>query len=879
MGNLAQQYRCESLEPYPPHLPDGWIEMTLPEIEIYLSGDRVVRITGDSGVANAPKRILESGEIAGHVRISMYDRAELESNSIQATPTMVMSTPQASFDNFAGEITCNGDVRIESPTQNLVGRRLTVRINDLEGRIDYLHLDELDYIDLYPSKSEAITVSPHRKVAKAVSSPRHRVTAQTVKAAAIEAPVGFYIATFSDNVQINQGNATEGKHASGNRMTVAFSEDANSDALVQSTQSIPSIALSNKIEAMLITTIIGTQPLPEESPVRITCDGGLMLVPLEDASLMPTETDETRIELFGSESCPVVLIDHEQQISATGLLFRHEIKQDKTDIFGEPAVMTQAELEIQAPHVWISQQDHVGGAIGQGLMQKITAQKVNTSLTWQDGVDFTFMNAEDGAQGALKKVFCRGEVELISDLNVLTCESLEVNFEKDAEDASVPSLAIAKEDVIATSDSQTLYADEAHVSFKQQDTDSGDALFGNSSADMLFATGDVQVILADGGRAFCNNLNSDIGQEEATLEGDVVIAYQRMLMNQGDKASLTLNRTTGKGKWSGAGQALFLDKPIDVSTPNRIDRPTVNQENPDSHDRKVSMRSKWFESMQLNQKFNNGAGAITLTGDVDVRSQQSDLGLSQMTGENLRLEFEFIDPIETSERQLSKVIAKNDAQIQHRTWKTPEKEDTPLVYYIGGDHVEYVPKTQETLAVGNGEMVVRDPRPAQTSKENSALSGRGTTRFTWSEKLKTTQLSDELYVIHMRGDVEMIHKALDGTVGMLTSHSMEVLAKDSNPTHESENTNSEIALRGLDVQQLKATGSVYIATQSRRVDCDVFDYNLSTGLAKLDAEGQRTIAIVTDGSPYPARAQSVLWNMDPTIDTITIRGASGTGSQ
>jgi len=128
----------------------------------------------------------------------------------------------------------------------------------------------------------------------------------------------------------------------------------------------------------------------------------------------------------------------------------------------------------------------------------------------------------------------------------------------------------------------------------------------------------------------------------------------------------------------------------------------------------------------------------------------------------------------------------------------------------------------------------------------------------------------------MTGNVEMIHKAIDGSIGMLTSDFVEVFAIDPNPIVES--NNSEIALRGMELQQLKAQGSVYVATESRRVDCDLFDYNIETGFAKLEAVPNRTIAIVTDGTPYPVRAKSVVWNMDPTIDSITIRGLEGTGT-
>ena len=60
-GHLVQQYRCASLDPDPADMPDGWIEMEEPEVELFLGEDRVVTISGDRGLANAPGRALESG--------------------------------------------------------------------------------------------------------------------------------------------------------------------------------------------------------------------------------------------------------------------------------------------------------------------------------------------------------------------------------------------------------------------------------------------------------------------------------------------------------------------------------------------------------------------------------------------------------------------------------------------------------------------------------------------------------------------------------------------------------------------------------------------------------------------------------------------------
>jgi hypothetical protein len=295
--------------------------------------------------------------------------------------------------------------------------------------------------------------------------------------------------------------------------------------------------------------------------------------------------------------------------------------------------------------------------------------------------------------------------------------------------------------------------------------------------------------------------------------------------------------------------------------------------------------------MVLDQNFNHGAGAIDLTGNVDVRSHQTPLDRSQMTGEDLRLEFQFLaldedatdtessiktkDNVDEPQRELRRVIARNNAQIEHRLWDELHPEAPPVVYYIAGNHIEFDTITNETLVVGNGELLLRDPRQPTIATHQSALAGRGATRFTWDEKLQTTKLSEQLYRIEMNGNVQMLHKGLDDSIGMLTSDTLEAIAIDPIATPSGEKGVSQLTLGGMDLQQLKAMGSVYVATETRRVDCDVFDYNLVTGFAKLHADPNRSISIVTEGTPYPVRAMSIIWNMDPFIDTITIRGLQG----
>lgn len=880
LGNLLQQYKCEALDPDPPGLPDGWIEMQKPEVELFLSGNRLVRITGDSGIANAPKRSLESGEIAGHVVVSMFDLDKIK-NSINPEPSMVLTTPQVSFDNFIGEITCDSEVRVVSTTQTLVGRQLTIRFNETEERIEYLKLDELDYIEINASS----TPQPIEPTKVSIIQPTQAPTISThkVSATAIGPDVDYYIVTLMKNVTILQGDQLTGRIARGDRLTIAFSNESDS---ASSSKSILENSYSSMTASSMHSTIVAVAMAsvqsPTESKVRITCDGGLLMVPLEDGLLMPSTAQETRIELFGSKDKPVRAIDNIQGFSATGELLRFEVQQDRSDLYGQPAILLMDEMITTSNHLWIARQEGEGGATGSGTMTDASSTPVTTTLKWDDHVDFTFDSTQSGGQGALSEVICYGGVELTDEGSKVQCSELTVKFDQGPDGSSSPRIAIATGEVKAISDSQVLWADQANVHFVQSsDVETDNEMFGGSNADTMSATGNVQVLLNDGGRAFCNELDGHISQDVATMRGNVVIAYKRMLMNRGEKATLTLDRTSGKGKWEGAGQAIFLEIPLDVSPNHRIDRPVIHPTKEQISDtNKITMRANWNRSMNIDQQFNAGAGAIDLSGKVDVRSQQSEVERGQMTGDDLRLEFAHVveqDGQSEPQRELRKVIAKNNAQIEHRLWSLEYPETPPVVYYIGGNHVEFDAMTHEALAVGNGELVLRDQRTPNLEVHQSALAGRGITRFTWDEKLTTTRLTDNLYRVEMNGNVEMLHQGLDGAIGRLTSDKIEAIAIDPIPVNVSDGSVSRLTVRGMDLQQLNATGSVYVATETRRVDCDTFDYNLRTGFATLEAEDHRTVAIVTQGTPYPVRATSIIWNMDPDIDTITIRGLQGTG--
>ena len=215
-------------------------------------------------------------------------------------------------------------------------------------------------------------------------------------------------------------------------------------------------------------------------------------------------------------------------------------------MYGSPAELYKNSILTSAGHLWVAQNDGAGGADGPGTMTSKAHENRQTTLQWSDGVDFSFAKSDNTKDGALQRVVCNGEVILSDQGNDILCEKLEVHFEPDLQGASAPKNALASGNVKAKTDSQTLWANTVEVTFIDTDKTLADdgSMFGGSHADSMKAIGDVQILLNDGGRAFCDMLDGHITQDSASLSGNVAIAYQRMLMNRGDKASLTLDRTT-----------------------------------------------------------------------------------------------------------------------------------------------------------------------------------------------------------------------------------------------------------------------------------------------------------------------------------------------
>ncbi|MHC4828319.1 MAG: hypothetical protein ACYTEY_17340, partial [Planctomycetota bacterium] len=70
---------------------------------------------------------------------------------------------------------------------------------------------------------------------------------------------------------------------------------------------------------------------------------------------------------------------------------------------------------------------------------------------------------------------------------------------------------------------------------------------------------------------------------------------------------------------------------------------------------------------------------------------------------------------------------------------------------------------------------------------------------------------------------------------------------------------------------------VFLHTPQRDVDCDVFDYDVTRGVAEMSAHPGSFVTIMTVGAPQPVRVQRATWDLKR--DELTVLRGTGGGSR
>ena len=974
-GELAQQYRCESLDPNPPGMPPGWVKMDRPRGEIFLSNHRVLSLSGDTALAHRREGVLEEGTLIGNVLIRLFEMQDGRPIDTQRDrPVLVVRTAEARLDNFLGKISCEGDIHIETRSVEFPGRGLSALIDDQNEQIR-LSIDEVDFIRIAslgqtrasrpprptsaspPPTADEPAPAPEPVAADTAPPPTPAPTQAPTPAPTESADPQFYRLTLHDEVRVRRGDEATGQTASGDTLTIVFSlqSEGLGDSLAASwprpapergpagpaqpvrladTFAVLAVAAARPQEGTEPQPPARIAPLPAPQDIYIRCRGGLTMVPVSDPAEYPASIDDARLQLTGR---PVRLHDARRQTDATCDRLLYHARDRKLELIGSP----DFPLRFDSPRgrgggrlFWL--RDTPGGAIGgfegsgwltaanetpdrppspvaeaafpppwpntppprpvapveaDGKPAEAATPLERLRIVWEKGVDLEFDEPDQpGGTTHLRRVRFDGNVRVHSEEGTIACDNLDLLLATNDEGKSIPTTMTATGQVRAADPERTIWADVLVVEFRERRAAAAepdeegayrDPMGGDAEVERMTAEGDVQVLLANGARAFAQKLIGDVPGETIELLGsNVVIAYDKMIIDRGRR--VVLRRQTDTAHWDGPGQARFFSTPLETAAEGRIERPDVIG--------KPDVRARWNTSMLYDNTFNEGAGSIDLRGEVDAKSEPSPLERNTVNADALTLEFVNVPRADGGdeghpppagatlspdnvERVLGRFIARGEAKLENRTWLTAEHLDKPRVFYIAGDHVEYDDQTGEALVVGAGELLIRDLTEDDAAGGSAPFGPKGTTLFRWKKKLHMTRGLDDRFDIVLAGEVEALHQGLDDETATLSCDRLEATVVRPGATGK----RGALDLEGpAKLKRLRAWDGVFIRTQTRDVDCDEFDYNATTGLAQVRARPGRRVSILTRGTAHPIHAQHALWNM--SNDRVTITRGSGTDS-
>ena len=887
-------------------------------------------------------------------------------------PSMIVRTGMATFDNLAGRIECPGDITATSAMERMSGRELLVLLNNRDDRIEFLRLAQVDWLMLQERSMEDSTSARAWQGAPYQGAPANRPLVQLTSTAAAQpkptpsdpSSIAFYRVHMEHNVRIEQEDQAGRRLAIGDTIDVIFSmqnaqggspsriaDRSHTPFRLQSaaggipggiTPTLAGLALATMPQAQPSP---GNRPTPEPGEILVTCDGPLTMVPLPDGEQRPPSRGDTRLELRGS---PVRLLDTSDRIGALCDRLEYRSETERVDLLAQPGkqvtVMTD-DVWMRADNLWAEMDTGIAGSsdtagsavmlasspLTAALQDEQAAQidpeapgslEQDLTIEWTKGVSVRFEPGGASGSGQMKFVQFNGNVKVRTPDGDIDAQSLEMQFIPDRTGKARPERFVATGNVRAHNVDQTLWADTLVATLDEAEPlpDAGDAaaepaaetgaqdLMADARVRDFDANGDVQVLLADGARAFADTLEGDAQQEQVVLKGDnIVVARADLLIEHGTQ--VTIERKAGTADWPGGGLARLLARPIDVTQDRRIQRPTVPAPTK-TIPRVVTMRATWNDAMTFDSNFADGAGSLDLAGDVSIVAQQQPTERASLGGQSLRLEFASIaDSAKTSGqtnapktpaprnaaggfagegRVLSKLIATGTARLERRTWPTKDRTRTPEIIYIGGERVIWDDIKTSASVEGEGDFVTR--QPAWAAREGDGpFRGPGIARFTWDNRLDMVREPDERFHIVMQGMVEGLWKGAQGPDDIATLSADAVTAvtrRDTeavDPPVPGTPPASPASVLDFDgdasIELVTAIGRVFLATPTRRADADKLNYNTRTGIARLEGRPGHPVAIVNEGAPLPVRATAMIWNMDPAIDTITLQSPRGSGSR
>jgi hypothetical protein len=809
-GRLRYELRWSALDP----VGQGRYELTEP-VASFFQGDTVVRVEAAAGQLLWPSRDAEpeSGSLRGAVVVEVREDGGGDDPS---TIVGTLETEELFFQSVLGELNAPQVVRIEAPGVEFEGRGLTVRVSEVQRRLQYLRVNEHLGTTIWPDRLRRGGSGEERASGETGGETGG---AEVEPGLAEPRLIDLYRITVQDAVRLAQG----GRGVSADEVEVwvrlrdrGLAEGAIAPLVVGP---VSGGAADRRAEPAGGAVASGERDRAADEPIRFTSAGLIEIVPLAEApSQLAADDLATR---FRATSSPAVELRDEEtgaRVRCGSLQWGFGSRRlavrgvggalgVEFDFPGEASVRTGAlDVDLAAG---------IGAFPGAGrveILAGLSGSDERTTIEWTERADVVLDTSSAAARRSstplLRWLTASGEIEAETETAVVTGDFLRADFvsrvvggevRNDLNRVSVQERARA---VIADGEVQAdIAAGRLDVLFSAfRDADgaeriapsrasalgnavavvNGDRLSGESVDAVIVASADggtrVQSIDASGEVTLRTREGIDLvastmhaSEETGTL---TLVGYPATVGVYSDASGRGVGATEAFADgFSITGESIRFDRGprrLTVFGGGVLSYATANEVAGGYDTGSV----RWQRSM----RFDDQTGSAEFAGGVTAESRDMFGAEYHLEGERLALAL-VPDLLDERARQSARSSASDLEAVlairleaepgavslaEGRAYSGgPGATDRVLetAARLTGEQIILQRDTERLLVPGPGRLVFEDRRQSDEPASDAALAtdGRGTTVFDWSGSLDA--LRSEGRVVLMR-DVRMRHRHL-----------------------------------------------------------------------------------------------------------------------
>jgi hypothetical protein len=682
-GRVAGEITANKAEP----LANQRYRLEQPRAWNFLRDGRTVYVEGDSARAHFPERTSggrpEEAMLEGNVVIKFFERREDGSrpDPQRDRPLYTARTQSLRFDGALGRIHVPGVLSVGGERGRFSGAGLTILFSEITERIELLHIDSTDFIEIIP-RNPGVEESKVRPVLLPAARGSHVTIMPAsftpsrggsyVQQPTTEPQVVEYHLTAFDDVVITQEGATLTGESFASWVRLVDNElparTELSPARPRAASPPPTPLVADSLRPDTSTAPIsesdatappeaGNQPSEargpasrasdRNGPVRITFKGPLEMKPVKET---PVELDfnDVFVRLTSLTERGVTAVDSASGAQAFGTLI--EYGATRRDLALGAAAPMEAELRLgdkgrlRAQRVELSMTSGLARVNGAGeIEQAVPNGTLPATIEWTNSAEFSFELVRGQMTSLLRKALLIGQVRAIGSSQAgFYAEQCQADFLVHDSSSTLSRLFLSGKAMGYDGKDGMLTANSIDVKFVARREGRsliplrmlarGDVVASQSGNQVQTAEMDADLSTNEEGDSVVSRVQSRGGVEFQNADG-VRAVSERMdadpVARIVDLSGVDARVSRGDSTINGSRIRVFGDRRrMEVPTPGSFSHLEVTEDG-----RVVVAHARWWQSMT----FDDLAGELECRGETFAELVQGDVERNQLESEIVKI--------------------------------------------------------------------------------------------------------------------------------------------------------------------------------------------------------------------------------------------------